>query len=174
MNNYELVCILDPQFGDNHFAAMVEKYEGYLLENKAMVVHIDHWGMRRMAYSSASLKKRQQGYYVLFQFTAQPSILSGLEHQLSLEEGVLRYLVVGVKGEFMRVPQLTPEGAVFQDSSPRDRDAGRYRGAASPAAESRGTAREESRKDKPEADDGKKAREAEGEDSQKQAEGTTN
>jgi small subunit ribosomal protein S6 len=174
MNKYELVCILDPQFGDNHFATMVEKYEGYLVENKATVVHIDHWGMRRMAYTSASLKSRQQGYYVLFQFTAQPSILSGLEHQLSLEEGVLRYLVVGVKGEFLRVPQLIPEGSVFQDSSHRDRDTGRYRGAASPAAESRGTAREESRKDKPEADDGKKARPAEGEDSQKQAEGTTN
>ena len=172
MKNYELVCILDPQFGDNHFATMVEKYEGYLVENKATVVNIDHWGMRRMAYSSASLKKRQQGYYVLFQFTAQPSILSGLEHQLGLDEGVLRHLVVGVKGEFMRVPQLVPEGSVFQDSSPRDRDTGRYRGAPSPAAESGGTARGESRKDKPEADDGKKAREAEGEDSQKRTEGT--
>ena len=172
MKNYELVCILDPQFGDNHFATMVEKYEGYLVENKATVVHIDHWGMRRMAYTSPSLKKRQQGYYVLFQFTAQPSILSGLEHQLSLDEGVLRYLVVGVRGEFMRIPQLIPEGSVFPDLSPRDRDTGRHRGGASPAAETRGTSRGEPRRDRPEADDGRKAREAEGEDSQKQAEGT--
>ena len=173
MKNYELVCILDPQFGDNHFAAMVEKYEGYLAANEATVVHIDHWGMRRMAYTSASLKKRQQGYYVLFQFTAQPSILSGLEHQLSLDEGVLRYLVVGVKGEFMRVPQLVPEGSVFQDSSPRDRDSGRYRGSASSGSDARGTGREESRRDKPEAGDEKKPKEAESEAGRKPAEGTT-
>ena len=169
MKNYELVCILDPQFGDNHFGTMVEKYEGYLMANRAKVVHIDHWGMRRMAYTSASLKKRQQGYYVLFQFTAEPVILSELERQLSLDEGVLRYMVVGVRGEFMRVPQLIPEGTVFQDSSARD--AGRYRGSASPDPGSGGTAGEEPRKGKLEAEGEESGGQPEGEESGGQPEG---
>ncbi len=172
MKNYELVCILDPQFDNDQVGSMVEKYEGYLVANKAKVAHIDHWGMRRMAYTSTSLKKRQQGYYVLFQFTAEPAILSGLEQQLSLDEGILRYLAVGVKGEFMRVPQLIPEGTIFQDSSPRD--GGRYRGSSSHGAESSSTAREAARKDQPEVEGEEKAEQAKGEESDEKVEGTTN
>ena len=172
MKSYELVCILDPQFDNNQLGSMVEKYEGYLVANKAKVAHIDHWGMRRMAYTSTSLKKRQQGYYVLFQFTAQPAILGGLEQQLSLDEGVLRYLVVGVKGEFIRVPQLIPEGTIFQDSSPRD--AGRYRGSASQAAESSNTATEAVHKDQPEVEGEKRGEQESGEESDEKVEGTTN
>ena len=120
MKNYELVCILDPQIGDGRFGEVAEKYEKYLKSGSAEVVHTDHWGLRKLAYSSASLKKRQQGYYVLYQFTADPTSISGLERELTLDEEVLRHLVVGIQGEFMRVPQLLPESALFPERPSRD------------------------------------------------------
>ncbi len=120
MKNYELVCILDPQIGDGRFGEVAEKYEKYLKSGSAEVAHTDHWGLRKLSYSSASLKKRQQGYYVLFQFTADPTSISALERELSLDEEVLRHLVVGIQGEFLRVPQLLPESALFPERPSRD------------------------------------------------------
>ena len=125
MKNYELVCILDPQIGDARFGEVAEKYEKYLKSSSAEVAHTDHWGLRKLAYSSASLKKRQQGYYVLFQFSADPTSISALERELSLDEEVLRHLVVGIQGDFLRVPQLLPESALFPERPSRDN--GRFR-----------------------------------------------
>ena len=125
MKNYELVCILDPQIGDARFGEVAEKYEKYLKSSSAEIAHTDHWGLRKLAYSSASLKKRQQGYYVLFQFAADPTSISALERELSLDEEVLRHLVVSIQGEFMRVPQLLPESALFPERPSRDN--GRFR-----------------------------------------------
>ena len=113
MTNYELVCILDPQLGDPEFERVIETYESYLGESGAEVKHIDRWGTRKLAYTSVGLKGRRQGYYVLFQFTAESQVLDPLEQRLKLDEGVLRYLVVAIKGEFLRVPQLAAENMIF-------------------------------------------------------------
>ena len=112
MKNYELVCILDPQVGDGKFDEVVEKYEKYLERNGAEIAYIDRWGLRQLAYTSPSLKKRRQGYYVLYQFSADPALIRPLEDDLRLDEGVLRHLVVSVQGDFIRVPQLAPESVI--------------------------------------------------------------
>ena len=123
MKNYELVCILDPQFGDRYFDETIERYENHLKSNGAEIANIDRWGLRKLAYTSISLKKRRQGYYVLFQFAAESELIIPLEQQLKLDEGVLRHLVVAINGDFMRVPQLLSEDAIMGEMSPRrDRD----------------------------------------------------
>ena len=104
--NYELVCILDPQLGEKQLEDEVTKYETFLKGKDAEVAHIDRWGMRKLAYSSVAMKRRQQGYYVLFQFTGEAGLLDALHRELKLDEGILRYQLVAVKGAFLRVPQL--------------------------------------------------------------------
>ena len=126
MRNYELVCILDPQVGEGQYEQVVEKYEAHLEENGGQVVRIDNWGLRRLAYTSASLKNRHQGYYVLYQFSAEPTAIEGLEQTLKLDEAVLRYLVTAVEGEFIHVPQLAPDNFLEEAFArpargPRDR-----------------------------------------------------
>lgn len=140
MRNYELACILDPQVGEGQYDQLVEKYEALLEENGGEVVRIDNWGLRRLAYTSTSLKNRLQGYYVLYQFSAEPTALEGLEQTLKLDEAMLRYLVTAVEGEFIHVPELAADnfleeafarpargprdrGGPHRDSrGPRDRD----------------------------------------------------
>ena len=126
MRNYELVCILDPQVGEGQYEQLVEKYEALLEENGGQVARIDNWGLRRLAYTSTSLKNRHQGYYVLYQFSAEPTAIEGLEQTLKLDEAVLRYLVTAVEGEFIHVPQLAADN-FFEEAfarptrGPRDR-----------------------------------------------------
>ncbi len=136
MRNYELVCILDPQAGEQEFDQVIEKYKDYLEKNGAEIAHLERWGMRKLAYTSVSMKRRQQGYYVLYQFKAEPDVIDPLEQELKLEEAVLRYLVVVAGKEFIHVPTLPSDTELF-DQGPRrhdgrppyggDRDRGRDR-----------------------------------------------
>ena len=109
MKNYELVCILDPQTGDGQYEQVIEKYKASIEENGGEIAQIDDWGLRRLAYTSASLKNRRQGYYVLYQFAGESSLIDHLEQTLKLDEGVLRFLFTVVDGEFIRVTQLAPD-----------------------------------------------------------------
>ena len=83
-------------------------------------------GLRRLAYTSSSLKNRLQGYYVLYQFSAEPTAIEGLEQTLKLDEVVLRYLVTAVEGEFIHVPELAADNFLEEafarpSRGPRDR-----------------------------------------------------
>jgi small subunit ribosomal protein S6 len=124
MRNYELVCILDPQASEGQLEGVIEKYDHYFKANGAEVVNVDRWGLRRLAYTSANLKKRRQGYYVLYQFKSEPGVIDLLEQELKLDEAVLRYLVVGVEGDFLRVPTLASEDILKELSAPRTRGRG--------------------------------------------------
>ena len=137
MRNYELVCILDPQAGEGQYEQLVEKYEALLEENGGQVVRTDNWGLRRLAYTSASLKNRLQGYYVLYQFSAEPTAIEGLEQTLKLDEVVLRYLVTAVEGEFIHVPELAADNFLEEafarpTRGPRDRGGGPHRDSRGP------------------------------------------
>ena len=128
MRKYELVCILDPQVGENRIEALVGKYESYLKDHGAEVANIDRWGLRQLAYGTPSMRKRRQGYYVLYQFQSEAAIIRPMEEDLRIDEAVLRYLFTVVYGEFLRVPELVPEGQIIFGPPPRDRgDRGRDR-----------------------------------------------
>ena len=119
---YELVLILDPQAGDTQLETAVENYKKRLEAAGAEVVQVVKWGLRKMAYTSISLRQRQQGFYVLYQFTAESERLEPVEEELKLDESVLRHLVVAVPGEFLNVPQLAPENVYIYQSPDRSRD----------------------------------------------------
>jgi small subunit ribosomal protein S6 len=129
MKNYELVCILDPQVGEGQYEQDVEKYKAYIEENGGEITQIDNWGLRRLAYTSASLKNRRQGYYAIFQFAAVATFIDTLEQTIKLDDGVLRYLLTGVDGDFIHVPQLVADNFLEEAFArpargPRDRDRG--------------------------------------------------
>ena len=155
MRNYELVCILDPQAGEGQYEQLVEKYEALLEEHGGQIVRIDNWGLRRLAYTSSSLKNRLQGYYVLYQFSAEPTAIEGLEQTLKLDEVVLRYLVTAVEGEFIHVPELAADNFLEEAFArpargPRDRGGGPHRDFRGPRDrdEARGAASEREAFDK--------------------------
>ena len=126
MKNYELVCILDPQVSEGQYEPVVERYEAFIKENGGEITQIDNWGLRRLAYTSSSLKNRRQGYYVIYQFSAETTIIDALEQTLKLDESVLRYLVTNVEGDFIHVPQLAADNFLEEafarpSRGPRDR-----------------------------------------------------
>ena len=122
MKNYELVCIFDPQVGEGQFEQAVERYKTYITDNGGEIVNVDLWGLRRMAYTSPSLKNRRQGYYVLYQFPAEPTFVEPMEQSMKLDDELLRHLVIAVEDEFIRVPQLMPEDYLKEQLAPPRRE----------------------------------------------------
>ena len=108
---------------------MIEKYKASIEENGGELSTIDDWGLRRLAYTSVSLKNRRQGYYVLYQFAAEASLIEQMEEALRLDDSVLRFLFTVADGEFIRVTQLAQDNFLEEAFArpargPRDPGAG--------------------------------------------------
>ena len=149
VKKYELTCLLDSQLGDEGYESMVSKIEERLGAVGTEVVNVDRWGLRKLAYTSVGFRRRQQAYYVLYQFTAETGAFDEIEAELKLDESVLRHLLVSVVGEFIRVPQLAPDTVYIQtreDRGYRGRGRGRFErgeGERRPAAAARSEERSE-------------------------------
>ena len=89
MNDYEAVFILTPVLSDAQMKEAVEKFKGFLLDEKAEIVNDENWGLRKLAYP---IEKKTTGFYRLIEFKARPETIAVLETQFRRDERVIRYL----------------------------------------------------------------------------------
>ncbi len=89
MNHYETVFILSPVLSDEQMKEAVEKFKDVLKENDAKLVNEELWGLRKLAYP---IQKKSTGFYVLFEFEAEPTIVKRLETAYRRDERVIRFL----------------------------------------------------------------------------------
>ena len=87
--NYEVVFIIDPAQGEEAIAATVAKFRALAEQNGSDVV-VDEWGKRRLAYA---IDYKTEGYYVLVDFNAAPTLPAELERNFRNDERILRYMV---------------------------------------------------------------------------------
>lgn len=88
-NQYETVFILTPVLSEAQIKEAVEKFKKTLTDNGAELVHEEHWGLRKLAYS---IQKKNTGYYQLVQFKANAAIVATLETDFKRDDRVMRYL----------------------------------------------------------------------------------
>ena len=85
---YEAVYVFDSTLED---AAVTEKLDRFhQLLGTTGEMKLDHWGRRQLAYP---IGPRENGYYVVARFDAEPAVLPEFERALKLDDSVLRYLV---------------------------------------------------------------------------------
>jgi small subunit ribosomal protein S6 len=87
---YEVTLILDAQLEDSQIESEIKKVEGFLSKNCESLNKIQ-WGKRRLAYP---IKKRQHGFYTIFEFDTKKQIIAELERSFRINENVLRYLTI--------------------------------------------------------------------------------
>ena len=90
MTNYELMFIIDPALENEAKNATVEAVKG-IIENEGEVVDVDEWGLRKMAYQ---IQKKSEGYYVVVQFKAEPTLPKELDRRLRISDNVMRHIIV--------------------------------------------------------------------------------
>ena len=88
MNKYELLTIFSATLTDEEKDAAVKKYTD-LVESEGKLVGINKWGVKKLAYP---INYKKEGYYVLFEFEAEPSLPKRINDLMNIDEGVMRSL----------------------------------------------------------------------------------
>lgn len=92
MRNYEIAMIFHPQTPADDIQALVTRItDGIARLGNGVVLKVDDWGLRRMAYK---IRKQREGYYI-FMYTEMPgNLVTEVERLLRLTENILRFLVI--------------------------------------------------------------------------------
>jgi len=88
---YEACFLLRGDLPEEEIEKEVEIIEKTLINSGANIVKKENWGRKTLAYP---IKKKQEGVYYLFYFTAPPTIKQSIEENLKLRENILRYLLI--------------------------------------------------------------------------------
>ncbi len=114
LKNYETVFILTPVLSENQMKDTVTKFKKVLKENNGKITNDEEWGLRKLAYP---IQHKSTGFYNLFEFEAEPSVIKPFETELRRDEKVMRFLTVALdkhameynekrrKGEFRKKPE---------------------------------------------------------------------
>ena len=111
MNKYELIYIIDVALEEAERKALIERISTLITGNGGEVEKIDEWGKRRLAYS---IDYKNEGYYVLVNFSAGSDLPREIERVLQISENVLRYLIVKIEQKRSSVkPRPVPVRPVY-------------------------------------------------------------
>jgi len=91
LNQYETVFIMTPVLSEEQMKETVKKFKDYLINKGAEIVLDDYWGMRKLSYS---IQKKSTGFYNLFEYRADPSVIKDFEVGFKRDERILRFLTV--------------------------------------------------------------------------------
>ncbi len=117
MRDYEVVYIFKSSLTTEEIEARLEGYHARILTvDGSEITAVEHWGKRQLAYP---IDRIDNGYYVVTQFTASPSVLPEFERVLKLDEDLLRHLVVLSEGE-LPSPSMYVAGSDDNDARAKD------------------------------------------------------
>lgn len=101
---YEVMYIAEPETTDDTIAELNKAIEKLVTDSGGNVVKTDVMGPQRMAYP---IKKREDGYYVLFEIEGSGQEIAELERRMRVNDIIMRYLTVRVDEERKTADKLT-------------------------------------------------------------------
>ena len=115
---YESIIIINATLEDAQIEAEVEKIKDFITKNNGEIRALEKWGRRRLAYA---IKKKNNGYYCLYEFKAQGDLIAKLERQYLLNENIMRFLTVELNKKALKakeVGQKTPISDIVVTEEP--------------------------------------------------------
>ena len=91
MKYYETLYIINPNVADEEYREVVNKFNELVEKNKGVLVKVDEWGKKTLAYL---VKKFDKGYYTLLQYCGESGITEELEKDFRLDDRVLKYQTI--------------------------------------------------------------------------------
>ena len=92
MNKYESVIIINPSVDEEQIKALTTKFTD-MINKDGNVEKADNLGKKKLAYP---VKKNAEGYYVVLNFTANPSIIAELERNYRITDDVIKFMTINV------------------------------------------------------------------------------
>jgi small subunit ribosomal protein S6 len=90
MRQYETMVIIDAMISDDGIAAEVQTIADKITV-AGEILRRDDWGKRKLAYL---INKKTHGYYVIFYYKAEASVVANLETAFKLNGNVLRWMTL--------------------------------------------------------------------------------
>ena len=91
MKHYETLYIISPELNDEDYKAVVAKHKDLIEKEKGVIIKLDEWGKRRLAYE---LNKFDQGFYVLMDYCGEKGLTDEIARTLKLDDRVLKYQTI--------------------------------------------------------------------------------
>jgi small subunit ribosomal protein S6 len=90
MRNYEIAFIVHPDLEDAAYNEVVERVQDLVKNAGGTIAKVDQWGRKKLAYE---IQKLTEGQYVFLQTELEPTSCSDLEHELQLNESIIRFMI---------------------------------------------------------------------------------
>lgn len=90
MTKYEMLYILDASLTDEAREAIITKFEDLVKSNGGVVEKTDRWGVKKLQYP---INYKSEGYYVLMNFEAQPTLVVEIKRIAGIIDGIIRRLI---------------------------------------------------------------------------------
>ena len=90
MRKYEVMYIIRPDIQQEAVQAVTEKFQQIITSGDGEITKHDVMGKRRLAYE---IKKFNEGFYILINFTGKPEVVNELERIMKISDDVIRYLI---------------------------------------------------------------------------------
>ena len=91
MRRYETITIIDPDLSEEERRPVLERVEGLMPQQDGLLVEIDEWGARKLAYE---IKKKMRGFYVRFDYCGTGELVNEIERFFRIDDRVLKYMTV--------------------------------------------------------------------------------
>lgn len=112
--NYETVFILTPVLSEIQMKDAVEKFRKLLEDQKAEVVNVENWGLKKLAYP---IQNKSTGFYTLIEFKAPGPVVATLEIEFKRDERLLRFLTVALDKHAVDYNERRRKGAFNKKSA---------------------------------------------------------
>lgn len=88
---YETTFIVNASLDDHQIDAVIEKAKEIITKNGGEIREFVKWGRKRFTYP---IRKKNNGFYVVIEFSATGNTIAKLERHYFLDESILRYLTL--------------------------------------------------------------------------------
>ena len=91
MRRYETIFIVQVDLPDDEIVGVIERYRTIITDMKGIVVKIERWGQRKLAYV---IKKQAKGYYIFIDFVGVSAVVTELERNFKIDDRILKFITV--------------------------------------------------------------------------------
>jgi small subunit ribosomal protein S6 len=101
--SYEIMFIVRPDVDEAELDKLIETFSGYVTSGGGTITSTEKMGRRRLAYT---VKKFNDGFYILLIVEAPASLISEIERRLRVSEPVIKFITVRMDEENKRVAKI--------------------------------------------------------------------